>query len=349
MRAGMVGVAAALAAIAACKKPEPVRELAPIAALAAIPSDAAVVIGIDVARLAASPLVTRAIEQMLLRDPELSERIAGLSRACGVDVTRQVRSVFLALGPAGTGSGPESLLVATGDFSEPGLAGCLQAGVGAGGATLSIKEVDRRRLYTLTETRRTLHFGFGQADTVVIGPSEGWVQRALGPGAKVEAAPLMKELLGKVDRTAAIWAVARMDTELGTALATLTKGKVGAPPRALFGAVDAANGLRVEVSFAMANASDSEALVGFARAELSLLALAAQGWGVGSLIGKATIERNALDVRFRIQLSDDELKQLLAAIDRGRSGSQDAQPVSDAGLSPRSPDLLRDAGPLKTP
>jgi hypothetical protein len=332
-----------------CKKPPPRAGPAPIAALAAIPVDATVVIGIDVGRLVDSPLVVRAIEQMLLRDPELSDRIERLGRDCGVDVTRQVRSVFLALGPKSAPDAPQpSILVATGELSEAGLARCLQSGVGAGGATLSVKDVAGRRLYTLTEARRTLYFGFGQADTVVIGPSEAWVRTALSNDPKIERSPALSELLTKIDRTAAVWAAAVMDTELGAALANVTRGTVTAPPQALYGALDAADGLRAEIAFVMTKPSDSEALVSFARGELALLALAAQSGGLGSLVAKANIERSGHEIRFRIDLNDEELKQLLGAIDRGRPAGQDAQPVLDAGLS-RSLSDLRDAGPSTTP
>ncbi len=322
----------------------------PIAALAAIPADATVVIGIDVRRLADSQLVARAVEQMLIRDPELSARLERLARDCGVDVTRQVRSVHLALGPKlPPGAAQPSLLVATGELSETALTRCLQAGVGSGGGDLTVRDADGRSLYKLTEGSRTLFFGFGQADTVVLGPSETWVRAALGGDAKVETSPVLGPLLAKVDRTAAIWAAAAMDADLGTALARITKGKVATPPQALYGALDPADGLRAEIAFVMANDADAEALAGFARGELALAALAAQAKGLGMVVAKAAVGRKGAETQLRVTLTDAELKQLLGAIDRGRPAGQDAQPASDAGPAPLSPDP-GDAGvPTTTP
>ena len=339
----MVVACAALALAAACKKkrepaPAPV---VPIAALAAIPADAQVVVGIDVRRLADSRLVARAVDQMLVRDPELAARLERLARDCGVDVTRQVRSIHLALGPRpaqGTPGGPPSLLVATGELTEPALTRCLQAGVGAGGGDLSVKDLDGRSLYKLTEGRRTLYFAFGQADTVVIGPSEPWVRAAVAPGAKVEASPVLGPLLSKVERTAAMWTVAAMDAELGASLAKITGGKVAAPPRALYGALDPTDGLRAQIAFAMGNEGDAEALVGFARSELALGALAAQSLGLGTVVARIVVEQKGAEAQVRAELTDAELKQVLAAIDRGRPTGQDAQPAPDAGVpSPQGP------------
>ena len=352
MRAAVAVACAALALGAGCKRKqvaeEEPRPLVPIAALAAIPADATVVVGIDVQRLADSRLVARSVDQMLLRDPELSARLERLARDCGVDVTRQVRTVHLALGPKLRGGPAQpSLLVATGELTEPALTRCLQAGVGAGGGDLTVKDAGGRSLYKLTEGRRTLFFAFGKADTVVIGPSEAWVRAAIGGEPKVETSALLGPLLTRVDRAAAVWTVASMDEDLGTSLAKITKGKIGAPPRALHGALDPADGLRAEIAFVMAGEADADALVGFARGELALAALAAQGMGLGTLVAKVETERKGAEAHLRVKLSDAEVKEVLAAIDRGQPTGQDAQPAPDAGV-PSPPPPAPDAAGTPT-
>lgn len=336
----LAAVVAAGAVAGGCKKRKGEGgSSAPVAALGAIPVDATVVVGIDVQQLAKAEIVVRAVDQMLLRDPDLAARLGRLAKDCGVDVTHQVKTVHLALGPRSSkgGTAPPSLLVATGQLAETALTGCLQAGTGSGGGTLTVRDLGGRSLYKLTEGARVLHLAFGQADTVVIGADEAWVLAAVGGGAKVDASPTLGPLLEKIDREAAVWAVATMDADLGAALTRITKGKVAASPQALHGALRTKSGLGGEVAFVMANEADAEALVGFAADELQILAMAAQSMGLGRLVAKVKVERKGAEAQFRVALTDADVRQLLSTIDRGQGSGQDAHPA-DAGLPP-------DAGP----
>lgn len=326
----------------ACKdKRRERRALVPVAALTAVPADASVVVGIDVPQLAQAAVVARAVDQMLLRDPELAARIARLAKDCGVDVTTQVKTVVLAVGPRpekNVGVQP-SLLVASGQIGEAALTRCLQAGTGGGGGQLSVRDSGGRPLYKLTEGARVLHFAFGRDDTVVIGPDEKWVLAAVGDGPKIEASKELGPLLEQVDRSAAMWTVATMDPELGAGLARITKGKLGTPPLALHASLLTKDGLAGEVAFRMQSEGDADALVGFARGELSMLTMVAQGMGLGPLVAKVKVERKGAEARFRVALTDAEVKQVLSAIDRGGGSGQDAPPApdpatSDGGVTP---------------
>jgi hypothetical protein len=340
---GIVAAAALVAAAGGCKKRkgEAGGSSAPVAALGAIPADATVVVGIDVHQLAQAQVVLRAVDQMLVRDPDLAARLTRLAKDCGVDVTQQVKSVHLALGPKPSkgGTAPPSILVATGQLAETALTTCLQAGTGSGGGQLSVRDVGGRSLYKLTEGARVLHLAFGQADTVVIGADEAWVLAAVGGGAKVHANPALGPLLEKVDREAAVYAVAAMDADLGAALTRITKGKVAAAPQALYGALQTKSGLAGNIAFVMSSEGDADALVGFAADELEIMAMAAQAMGLGRLVAKVKVERKGPEAQFRVVLSDEEVRQLLSAIDRGQGSGQDAHPANaglppDAGLVP---------------
>lgn len=326
----LIAAVALVALAGGCKeKSRERRALVPVAALAAIPVDATVVVGIDPAQLAQASVVARAIDQMLLRDPELSARLARLARDCGVDVTSQVKMVLLAVGPRPAGStiGKQpSLLVASGGIAEPALTRCLQAGTGSGGGQLSVRDSGGRPLYKLTEGNRVLHFAFGRDDTVVIGSDEAWVLAAVGDGQKVEVSPALAPMLAEVDRSAAIWAVATMDAELGQGLARVTKGKLTRSPVGLHGSLWTADGLTGAIAFLMASDADAEALVGFARGELDMITLAAQAMGLGPVVAKVKVERKGAEARFRVSLTEPEVKQVLSAIDRGGSPGQDAAP-----------------------
>lgn len=304
-----------------------------VAALAAIPADATAVVGLDVARLARSRLVTRAVDQMLDRDPELRTRLTDLARACSLDLTTQIEQVHLALGPVG--SGPRtSLLVATGELAEASLTRCLQAGVGSGGGEVTVRQSGGRTLYRLVAGRRELFFGFGQARTVVLGPSEAWVVAGLGAGAKVETSPVLGPALARIDRKAAAWAVATMDPELGLALTRLTKGAIATGPRLVSGTLDPLDGVRATAAFTMNGPGDARALADYARGELTLGTLAAQALGLGPVLAKVQVAADGAEVRFAVALTDAEIKDVLATIDRGRPPGQDAQPAAAGPPSP---------------
>src|SRR6188508_3730949 len=129
MRTRAIAIFAIASAIACGKKGNdgPPPELT---GLAAVPSSAEIVIAIDVEKLASSPIVTRAAEQLLLRDPQLAESWAHVRDACKIDVTKQIRRLTIALGPSPDpkkpGTGPV-LMVATGKITESELATCIRS------------------------------------------------------------------------------------------------------------------------------------------------------------------------------------------------------------------------------
>ena len=348
MRARHLLLVVALAlAVVGCKKakPGPAAGAAPLGALAAIPSDATLVIGLDIAKLKDSGLVARALSDLFVRDPELAARFERLAADCGVDVTTQVKAVHLAMAPSAAGAARRALLIATGELAEASLTRCLQAGIGAGGGDVTVKQSGARSLYKLTEGRRTVFFGFGKADTVVVGPDEDWVVSALGEGPKVETSPALGKRLADVDKTAAIWFVALMDPALGAKLVANTNGAIGAPPSAVWAELEPIDGLTLHVGFDMTTNADASALVGFAKTELMIGGMAAQHWALGPIVGKVEVAAKGARVHFRVQLSDDELKDVLAAVDSGSTGSQDAPPSADGGLDSGPSPNPGDAGP----
>lgn len=342
-RHGLALAAVIAVGVAGCKDkkrpPPPPPAPVPVAALGAIPADAAVVVGLDVERLASSTMVARAVADMFVRDPGLAARFERLARDCGVDVTRQIKQVHLALAPGGTGAARRALLVATGQLDEPSLTRCLQAAVGGGGGDVTVKQTATRSLYRLVEGRHTVYFGFGQADTVVIGPDEAWVEAALGDGPKVATAALAP-YLAAVDQRRALWFVAAMDADLGDALVRTTKGAVKAAPAAAYAELDPHDGFAAHAAFAMRTDADATALAGFAQGELALGAMAAQAWNLGPVVAKVKVAPEGKTVHFRVQLTDAEFKDVLTVVDTGGDGGQDAPPAADGGLG-----TAPDAGP----
>ncbi|MEZ4402880.1 MAG: hypothetical protein R3B06_22860 [Kofleriaceae bacterium] len=329
-----------LVGVGGCKKkrsePAPPPVPPPIAALDAIPADARVVVGLDLAQLADSALVTRTLAQLFGSDPDLAARFARLATECGVDVTRQIKTVHLALGLDQAGPVRRALLVATGQLDEVALSRCLQAAVGAGGGSVTDQPVGGRRLYTLVEGRRTVYFAFGRPDTVVIGPDRAWVEAALASGPKLSGSSPLAPYLAAVDTTRALWFAALMDPELGTAMVRITDGKVAAPPLAVAAELDPAEGLAGHAAFTMTSAPDAAALVTYAKGELAVGSLAAQAWGLGPVVGKIEVAQTGPVVHFRVRLTEAEFKDVLTAVDSGGGRGQDAPPAADPGPGPGS-------------
>src|SRR5688572_10916460 len=101
-----------------------------VSGLSAVPSSAEVLIAVDVERIGASPIVARAFEQLLLKDPQLAESWSHVRDACKIDIGKQIKRVMVALGPspnpAKPGTGP-ILMVATGTIGETEVAACVRS------------------------------------------------------------------------------------------------------------------------------------------------------------------------------------------------------------------------------
>lgn len=250
MRAVVAAVALAFVfATAACgKKSSASDSPAPeVTGLAAVPASAQVVIGIDVAKVSASPLVDRAVEQLLARDTDLAARWQKLHDSCKLDLGKQVKRVMLAIGkpPAGDkpGTGP-TVMIATGAIVEADLAACVRGMVGQGGGTLTARAVEGRTLYQAKDGAHTMFFAFGRPDTVVLGSNEAFVTEALGSGKKILDDPEMKHVIGLADQNTPIWAAGRVDERVRAGLVKVTAGKVTAGPSAMVAGLDPTAGAK---------------------------------------------------------------------------------------------------------
>src|SRR5438445_10119162 len=130
-------LAVTLVVAAGCGK-KPRGKSPEVTGLAAVPASAQVVIVIDVAKVVDSPLVDRAIDQLMMRDADLATRWQKLRDTCKIDIAN-IHHVALAIGPK-TGDSPGTgpvLMVVTGKLVEADLATCVRGMVGQGGGTLT--------------------------------------------------------------------------------------------------------------------------------------------------------------------------------------------------------------------
>lgn len=310
-----------------CKKnkaPLPVpRE---ITGLDALPRDTRAVIGVNVLSLRGSWLVRRAIEQMFRRDPGLEQRIEQLIRDCRFDPSRDLDSFLIGIG--GQGSDPElheAVMVVTGTFLEAELASCVGQGVASDGGHLTAQKVDGRTFYNVSGRsgrRDDVWFTISGQRTLVVATSSEWLAKAVGDGEKLAASPSMAALLDKVDQKAGVWAVGEVDERIGAGLVGLTGGAVGSPPRAMFAQGELKAGVNFMLGAEMGSENDANALLSLMKGQISLGALAAQRYGLGTLISKLGVDSEGKTVYLRFSLSEDEVRQILSQIDTPTGSTQ---------------------------
>jgi hypothetical protein len=305
--------------------------------LAAVPASAEAVVGADVGKLLGSPVIDRAVEQLLRHNVTLGERWQRVKQDCKLDVAKQVKRVMLAIGPhAGTepGTGPV-LMVVVGAIPEADLKDCVGKMVGNGGGTVTGTPLAGRTLYLAKDGNRTMYFGYGRPDTIVLGSSEAYVTEALGTGKKATENPDLTKWLALVNQNSALWAVGRADPRVRDGLVRVTKNQISAGPVAFAATADLADGAKLQLSAVMGTTQDANSLESYVKGELALLTAAAQWKSLGSVVGKISVASEDNVVQFRAPLTVDDLNQLLSALDGGNPPAQgSAPPASGSGISP---------------
>jgi len=318
---------AALALGCGSKKAKPTPD---VSGLGAVPASATAVVVADVARVADSPLVQRAVDQLLMRDPLLSERWDQLAQSCKLDA-HKLDHVVLAIGPAANpGTGPV-LMVVTGKLVETELAACVRSMVGKGGGSLTAKPLAGRTLYQAKDGNRTMYFAFGKPDTVVLGSNEAYVTEALGTGKKAMDNPDLAGWMKLADQKAPLWAAGKVDERVRGGLVKLTDGQIAQGPAAMVMSANPSDGLTLEVGAVMTSEQDAKTLESFAKSQLGLMAMAAQAKSLGKIVDKIAISADKQVVRFKAALGPDEVNLLISALDGGGSAAQDSPPATETG------------------
>ncbi len=329
MRSWLLSIAM-FGAITACGKKANDVPPPEITGLAAVPSSAEIVIAVDVEKLANSPIVSRAVEQLLMRDAQLAQSWEHVRDACKIDVTKQIKRITIALGPpanpAKPGTGPV-LMVATGSIGETELSTCVRSLVGKGGGSLTAKPLDGRTLYQVKENNRTMFWAFGRTDTIVLGTSDAYVTEALGKGKKVSDHPEIAAWMKLTNQNAPVWAVGRVSDRVKAGLVRVTQGQIKAGPTAFVGSADLTNGAQLVLGAVMATPDDAKQLESQIKAQLAALVMVAQMKSLGTMVQKVKIGTDGNVVRISAALTMDDVNHVLSMLDGGTPPAQDSPPV----------------------
>ena len=267
----------------------------------------------------------------------LRDQWSALAAACQIDVPTQIRRVLIALGPIDKAGAQPALMVVSGDIPESRLSTCVKAAFGTGTGEVSARTSGGRTIYSVKEPNRQLWFAYGQADTVVLGPDQAWLEAALARGPKVSDAGALKALVARADQAAPVWAAGKLTPSMVDGLTEKTGGAVKKPPQAVYASIDPTTGLRVELGADMADEDDAKALEAFATDQLRFLSIAAQWAALGPLVAKVHPRRDGAKVTFALSLSLAEVNQLMRVIDSKPEDPQPSAPTVDAATVDAAP------------
>ena len=328
-----------------------------VTGLAAVPSTAEVIVGLDAGRLAESPIVTRAIGMLLAREAELAGRWQALRESCKLEV-KQVNRAMIALGPAPPGgrfgTGP-MLLIATGKIVEADLVKCVRDIVGKGGGSLVVQPgqtapppqagasgqpgqpVQSRTLYQVKDGNRSMFIAFGRPDTVILGNNEAYVQEAVGTGQKALANPELAQWIRLVDQGAPVWIIGRAADRLKAGLIRASNNTLKSGAKAFAGSFDLTTGLAGELAVLMESAEDAKRLASLLNANLVGMSWAAQAASLAKVVQKISIQPQGDRVRVRVPLTMDDVNRVLNALDGEQAPAQDSPPAAGSAPPPPAP------------
>ena len=256
----------------------------------------------------------------------------------------------------------EAVMVVTGEFVEAKLASCIGQSVAGDGRSLIADKVAGRTLYGIigdagvadqktdaqktdapatpasgtqaieptppappepaSDDRSDIWFTVSGPSTLVVATSKDWLLHAVGDGAKVMQSPVMAKLIDRADRSADVWAVGQVDPGIGNGLVQQSSGAITAPPKSISGSLDLQAGLKLGIVVEMSNSKDANALKSLIGGNLGLIALAAQGYGMGEWSEKLRVDSKDETMYLRLALTEDEVRQVLSSIDTSAGSAQ---------------------------
>lgn len=343
-RRQVVLIAAVLVALAgACgdkKKKEAAVDtpaLASIEGLHAVPASASAVIGLDLRKLVASPVVLRAVDRMFARDATLKAELSAVLAACKIDLTNDVEAATIALIPRGEQT--DSLLIVKGKLAESSLTACLGRFLGESGGRLETAEFEGRALYhqVIKDDPNGVWLSFGSKDTLLVASAREALELSLGNGLKLAKSESgLAQYATRAKTNSAIWAMAEVDAAIGEGLVAATQGQVK-PAQSILASLDLGKeGMSLRLEVRMASESDAKTLISQASIQVQGLALVLQIDAIGPLLKKLELGTDGHWATLAWQLSEQEVADLMGANMLGLSSTIDNNGANEQNPAPKS-------------
>jgi hypothetical protein len=311
--------------------------LASVEGLQAVPANASAVIGLDMAKLVASPVVRRAVERVFAQDVSLREDLGAVLEACKIDLSKDISAATIALLPRGEHT--DSLLVAKGQLEESALTACLGRFLSESGGRLESAEFNGRALYhqVQADDPNGIWLSFGSKDTLLVASAREALEASLGEGQKLaDAKTGLARFASRANTKAAIWAMAEIDAAVGEGLVAATNGQVK-PAQSILGSVDLGEaGMSLALEVQMVSEADAKTLISQASIQVQGMALVLQIDAIGPLLKKLQLGTDGRWATLGWQLSEQELADLMGANMRGLSSTIDNNGANEQNPAPKS-------------
>ena len=276
-------------------------------ALDRLPADTILVIGVDVARLSASPLVHSAWNRLAPQGP--ARQAAELLARCGFHVED------LGLAVIGAGQG-KVVAAARGALREQALIGCVDQALTRIGAHMVAAEEPSGHVYHVDppDSGRAW-IAFLSEKTWMITNGGELMKVALGGGAHASGNSDLMTAVHNADSGRALWFAAPVPAELADMLMQWTSGALPEAPLRLAGAVDAGAELTITVRISFPSDKGASAAAGAAGMALTAL----RGSLPAALTAHLSADADGQDVVVRAVLDEAGLDALAGLAGMGRA------------------------------
>lgn len=331
-RLRLLAIAALVALAAGCgkKKKEEPPAPPPVEGLDAIPAGVTRVVGGDVAKLASSRLVRRGVAAIFERDPEIAGRIRRLVKECELEPGKNVAGFIIGLGD----KPGEAVMAVRGEFVGASLAACVQRAIGDGGQLVT-KQIGGRPAYKARGGGSPVWFALGSPKSLVVAASEAWLAKGLGQGPRLTADPAMKALLAAAPTKATLWGAGKVPEKVASDLASAAGGQIQAP-ESMTASLELGDSLEAELRTRFAKAEDANKLKSLAKLQMPAIVAVAQRHHLGQLLSRLRVDAQGSEVVLRLTASEQQLSDLLAAVDSGPTSLQN--PASSSSPDPEEGD-----------
>jgi hypothetical protein len=243
--AGRLVAAAALSALvsAGCKKDSiDKKPVAPVvkAGLAALPKDASMVFGINLAKARGTPVWAKYAPQLLANLP--SAELAVVKAACNFDPVTQIDTVLFSFGA--DVEDPKGLAtVIKGQFKEEQLATCMTQMAAKDGDQVEISKAGKVTVYNNKTKGKLLHAIWVATDTIALVPSaidDPAAARTLADSGGADQNQQLGAMLELIDTSAVLWGAGVLP-----AVAREQMKQMGYVPDGFFVEVDVTAGIKL--------------------------------------------------------------------------------------------------------
>jgi hypothetical protein len=274
-------------------------------------------------------------------DEQTKKQYTEFVQKCGLDPFTQIDSVFLAM-PQPSGDAKEFAVIMRGKFDEAKLVSCAREQAKKDGQELAESDYNGHKLYTSTKSSQAFAT-FLDAKTVVIAGKE-WVKKVLdsaggkGGGQSAKDNGQLMELVKRAKTSDALWGAGLVTQSTRDQLKADPQLAPAASMKDLFGSVDFASGVGMEVSVDLGSDADAQGLTGKIQAQVAEAKKSPQLMmaGLSAFLDGVKIESKAATFHLTVTLNQQQVDDLINRV-KGLLASFGGALKGGGGTAPQMP------------